>query len=276
MKKILVPYDFSEYSENTLSYGVGLAKELSSELILLNITPFPVITPETGLPAFSYREVMLDTTKELRKVADKIRKEEPLIRHIDCVTEMGDVTETIVEFCKKYSIELVVMGIYQHGSKLMKVLLGSNAVEAAHKIKCPVVIVPPGISYTRPKNIALASDKTQAGTENSALQKAKDLSRLFAAELQVLHVVSEKHHFAPGELVMNNFFEQKEEHQAHKLFIITEKKVSEGLLGMLDNHLIDMILIEPKEHNIFYKLFHESVSKEVAFASPVPVVLIHS
>ena len=275
MKQILIPYDFSENTESVLYYGLGLAKELHANIILLHVMPYPIVTPESGLPAFSYKDLQTDSLKELQAVADKIKTNEPAIESITCYSDMGDVTESIVTYCKKHPIEFVVMGINQHNTKLMKVLMGSNAVETAHKTTCTVIIVPPGTPYKTPKNIAFASNHDQTGRD-PALQKARSISTLFHADFQVLHVVPEDHHFAPAEVVMDNYFEHKTEKQEHKLFIITEKKVSEGLLGMLSNKLIDMIVVEPKEHGIFYKLFHESVSKELAFSSPVPVVLIHA
>lgn len=275
MKKILIPHDFSDNSENTLQYGIELAKELSADIILLHVTPYPVVTPETGLPAFSYKDMQRENLNELNKLGEKIKTGHTFPGKIESFSDMGDITESIVQYCKEHPIEFVVMGIYQHGNKLMKALIGSNAVETSHKTKCTVIVVPPGTTYKRPHTVALASDK-DIQNQDTSLQKAKEITALFNAELQILHVVPENHHFAPSEVVIDNFFEKKEERPPHKLFIITEKKVSEGLLGMLDNKLIDMILIEPKEHNLFYKLFHESVSKELVFASPVPVVLIHS
>ena len=269
MKNILIPYDFSGNSENTLTYGIQLAKEFSANISLLNVIPYPVVTPEIGMPAFSYQEMMRDDLTELQALSVKIKKSEPSIGTINCFCEMGDVTEAIGTHCKRHPVDFVVMGIYHHGNKLMQALMGSNAIDAAHTIKCTVIVVPPGITYKKPTTIAFA--QSQDELKNTSVEKAKSISALFNAELQLIHVVNEHHHFTPAEVNT----ESVGAHQPHKLFVVTDKKVSEGVLGMLDNRLIDMIMIEPQEHNVFYKLFHESVSKEIAFASPVPVVLIH-
>jgi len=271
MKKILIPYDFSENSEKTLNYGVSLAGEIGADIVLFNVTPYPIVTPEIGLPAFSYVDVMDDSLTELRKLADRLKKEIPSIKNVECFSEMGDITESIAEYCKVNPVEFIVMGIYRHGTKLMKALIASNAVETSHKTKCTVIVVPPNISYKRPTIIAFASDENISAKDPS-LEKAKIISELFKAELQILHIVPEGHHFTESEVDSTN----SKEKPPHKLFIVTDKKISESLLGMLDNKLIDMIVIEPKEHSLFYKFFHESVSKELAFSSPVPVVMIHS
>ncbi len=274
MKKIVIPYNFSENSENHLNYGTSLAKELSTGIVLLNVIPYPVVTPEIGLPAFSYQDLKEDNLKELQTIAGRIKKDNSSIQHVECVTDMGDISESIVEYCNNNAVEFVVMGISQHDNKVMKTLMGSNAVETSHKTKCTVIVVPPNTPYKTPRVLAFASENNSDAV-NPSFEKAKSFSTLFGAELQVLHVVNKEHHFGPGEVIADNHFEQTSGHAPHKLVIISEKKVSESLLGMLDNKLIDMILVEPKEHTLFYKLFHESVSTEIAFASPVPVVFIH-
>ena len=276
MKKILIPYDFTENSETPLNYGISLAKELQSEIVLLNVISYPLVTPEVGMPAFSYKEVIADSLKELHKVADKISQTQSGLPKIECFAEMGDITHTLVEYCEKHAVEFIVMGISHQDNKLLKVLMGSNAVETSHKTKCTVIVVPHNFTYKKPKAIALASDHSDVNVSDPSLEKAKAITSMFGAELEILQVVGEKHHFAPSEFVVNHFFENKHEKQPHKLVIVTEKKVSEGILEMLKNNMIDMMIVEPKEHSAIYNLFHESVSKEVAFASPVPVVLMHS
>lgn len=273
MKQVLIPYDFSESADQVLHYGVALAQTLQADIVLLHVMPFPVVTPETGLPAFSYQDMREDSLKELQLVVQKLKQKEPQLGRIDYHTDMGDVSESIVEYCKKYPIDCVVMGIHHHESKFMQSMMGSNAVDTAHKISCTVVIVPPGVSFRQPKMIAMASEPERF---SQALQKAEQFSSALQAQLQVIQVVPEHQHVAPGDVVMNDYFGRAAQKQPPKMVLVTDKKVSEGLLSMLNNELIDMIVLEPKQHGLFYKLFHESVSKEVAFSSPVPVVLIHS
>jgi nucleotide-binding universal stress UspA family protein len=275
MKKILIPHDFTEHSETTLNYGIELAKEIHAEIILLNVISYPIVTSETGMPAFSYKDVIADSLKDLRKLAEKIQLRESSLEKINCFAEMGDTSQIIVEYCEKHPVEFVLMGVYQHSNKLMQVLMGSNAIETSHRTKCTVIVVPPGTVYKKPAVIAFANDQI-TDTANPGLDKAKAITHLFNANLEILKVVGKGHHFAPGEVVVNNYFENKSEKQPHKLVLISEKKVSEELLGMLGNNMIDMMIMEPHEHSLFYNLFHESVSKEVVYASPVPVILMHS
>ncbi|PBQ34226.1 hypothetical protein CNR22_21450 [Sphingobacteriaceae bacterium] len=276
MKKILIPYDFTENSETSLNYGINLAKELHSEIVLVNVISYPLVTPEIGLPAFSYKDVIADSLKELRKLATKIAQNNSHLTKIECFAEMGDITQTLAEYCEKHPIEFIIMGISHQDNKLLKALMGSNALETSRKTRCTVIVVPHAFAYKKPKAIAFASDHSDVNSPDPSLQKAKAISNLFGAELEIIQVVGENHHFAPSEFVVNHFFDKTHEKQEHKLVIVTEKKVSEGLLGMLNNNLVDMMIVEPKEHSVVYNLFHESVSKEVAFASPVPVILMHS
>ena len=49
-----------------------------------------------------------------------------------------------------------------------------------------------------------------------------------------------------------------------------------GILDFVKFHQIDMIIVEPKKHSIFHALFYPSITNELAFKSPVPVLTIHS
>lgn len=275
MKKILVPYDFSESAENTLNYAIGLARDLSASLILMHVTAYPVVSPEVGLSAYTYQDAQEDSLKELKKIVEKIKNEQPFLTKVDYLSEIGDITHEVVSYCKEHLVDFIVMGISGHGNKFMKNVIGSNAVSVSKKVENTAIIVPPKTVYKKPVSIAYACDYTEDNAYDPFLEKAKQTAALFNANLQLLHVVPEGHHFAPTEVVIDNYTEHKLENSPHRLFIITEKKISQGLLGMLENKLIDMILIAPKKHSVFYKLFHESITKEIAFFSPVPVVTIH-
>jgi nucleotide-binding universal stress UspA family protein len=275
MKKILIPHDFTESSENALEYAISLAKDLSGSLILMHVSAYPVVSPEIGLSAYTFQDARGDSLKALNELAEKIKKREPLLQ-VECSSVIGDATTEVVGYTAEHPVDFIVMGIGGHGNKFLKNIIGSVSVSVSKKTTDTVIIVPPGVTYKKPKSMALAYHYDENTDHDPYIEKAKRISSLFNADLQILHVVPEGHHFAPTEVVIDNYTEHKLENSPHRLFIITEKKVSQGLLGMLENKLIDMILVAPKEHNFIYKLFHESITSEIAFFSPVPVMTIHA
>ena len=109
-----------------------------------------------------------------------------------------------------------------------------------------------------------------------SLIKVRNLNKIFDSALSVLHIIPENHLLNEEESYVDNYVETKLATTNHRTYIITENKVSEGIINFIDNHKIDMIIVEPKKHSIFHSLFHASVTNDLAFLSPVPVLTIHN
>ena len=275
MKKVLIPYDFTETSESALNYGIELVKYLSANLVLLHINQVPVMTSEFGLAGYPIAEVFHDNKQAMQKVAEEIRLREPLIPEIEYHCEMGNPSDVIVEFSKAHETDLIVSGIGGHGSSFIKNMVGSTSVEVARQTDCPLIIVPPGASYKKIQNIAYACDYDPHLLDSASLIKVKYMNTLFDATLHVLHVIPENHELSPKESLIDNYVEQNLEHVCHKTYIISENTVADGLLNFLRHHEIDLVIVEPKKHSILHNLFTFSTINAMAFYSPVPVLTIH-
>jgi nucleotide-binding universal stress UspA family protein len=275
MNKILVPCDFSETSENALNYAIELAKYLSCELILLHINQITAVSSEFGMTAYPLSEMASDSKKILHEIADGIKKREPLISNITHYSEIGNATDVIVEYSSKEDVVLTVMGINGHGNKLMKLFFGSTAVNVSRNIEKPVIIVPPAVKYKKIQNIAYACDYDKNIETNLSLIQLKYINALLGADLHVLHVIPQNHELNKQESHVDCYVEQKLENAAHKTFIISDDDVTEGLLEFISNHDIDIIIVEPKKHSFFHNIFYPSITNEIAFFSPLPVLTIH-
>lgn len=275
MKKILIPCDFSEISENALNYAVGIAKYFSSSLVLLHVDQIPVMNSEFGLSAYTLTDTTQNTLVTLKQLAQKIQKTEPTITDIECYSEMGNVTDVIISYCNKLNVDLTVMGISGHGSKFMKNIIGSTSVAVAKHIEMPLIIVPPKVTFKKIKNVAYACEYDENLEQNSSLIQVKYLNTIFDSKLNVLHVLPEAHDLDEKEAEIDDYVEHKLENATHRTFMLTENETSKALLEFVKNHEIDLLIVEPKKHNIFYKIFFPSTTNEVAFFSTVPVLTIH-
>jgi nucleotide-binding universal stress UspA family protein len=275
MNKILVPCDFSETSNNALNYAVELAKNLSADLLLLHVTQLPVMNSEFGLTSFAIPNSNEDNQMSLQKLADEIKKNHPTISKISCHAEIGNTTDLITDYSKNHDVTIAVMGISGHGNKLVKAFLGSTAVTVSKSTNTPLIIVPPDASYKKLKNVAYACDYDEHIESNTSLLQVKALASIIGTSLNVLHVIPENHDLNVKESHIDSYVEHSLEAATHKTFIITDNNVSEGLIEFIENHDIDAIIIEPKKHSFFHNLFYPSITNEIAFYSPVPVITIH-
>ena len=276
MAKLLVPTDFSEASENATNYAIEMANALSAEIVLLHVNQIPVSVSEFGITAYDVSEMKTESLVTLKGLAEKIKKSYPHISKVEYYAEIGNSADVILEYAKNKNFEFVIMGNNGHGSNFIKNIIGSTSVSVSKKIEVPLIIVPPHVKYKKIENLAYASVYDEDIETNTALIKVRDLNLQFNSTLSVLHVIPENHSLNETESFADNFVESKLAKTEHQTYIITENKVSVGILDFVKFHQIDMIIVEPKKHSIFHALFYPSITNELAFKSPVPVLTIHS
>lgn len=274
MKKILVPYDFSESSQYALDYATQLASKFSSSLTLLHVAQIPVIGAEFGFISSSYPLNEKENKVGLTELATKIREDFSSIYEVNTHYEIGNPTDTITEYCNQKGFDLIVMGISGHGNQFMKITFGSTAISVSKQVMTPMLIVPPKCKFNEVHNIAYASDYDKEVERSLAIDRVKQFKNLFQANLQILHVLPEGHELNKTESTIDKFIEQKLYTDKHVTYSISDNNISDALLEFVKEHHSDMIVVEPKEHSIFHQLLLPSITNQVAFFSPVPVLII--
>lgn len=275
MKKIMIPCDFSDSSDNALNYAVEMAKQFSAGLVLLHANQIPVMNPEMGMTPYSLKDANEDSLNALKNLAQKIKLTHPDIGVIDYFSEVGNVEDVVSDFDKKLNIDLIVMGISGHGSSLAKLLIGSSSVSIAKDNETPVLIVPPGITYKKINRMAFACEYDPNLEYGLSLTKVNYFNAVFGSELFLVHVVEKGHELGPQEIEDDNYLERRLGSSPHRTFLLNQSKVSDALLTFIGNNAIDLIVVEPKKHSFFHRLFSESITNELAFKSPVPLLTIH-
>src|SRR5437868_108754 len=128
LRRILVPTDFSKWSQNALTYGAAFAEKFGAELILLHVVQdIALFIPEAVLavPAVTppvEQFVAAARTALGRAVAD-LKVPGVTVRHD--VAE-GVPFEEIIRFARAENIDLIVMGTHGH-TGLVHMLMGSVA-----------------------------------------------------------------------------------------------------------------------------------------------------
>jgi nucleotide-binding universal stress UspA family protein len=132
IKRILAPTDFSELSANGVRYAFQLAKELGSELVIMNIVPLD----ESNFA--SKREIDQHKLELDEFLVDRDVNPDLNLRKL---VEPGVPSGTIISFAERENCDLIVMS--SHGrSGLSRVLVGSVTEQILRKSPCPVLVVP--------------------------------------------------------------------------------------------------------------------------------------
>ncbi|HNQ46178.1 MAG TPA: universal stress protein [Syntrophorhabdus sp.] len=141
-KKILCPVDFSEFTDEILSYAEIIAKRFDSELHLIHVIPnLSYFTPyESFLTPENLVAIERNIEGEVGKDFDKITKK--LDFPFKRIIKTGVTSVEIIDYIKQQGIDLVVMGT--HGrSGIEHILIGSVAEKVVRKSPCPVLTVRP-------------------------------------------------------------------------------------------------------------------------------------
>jgi universal stress protein A len=142
LKRILVPTDFSDPSEEALKTAMAFGKTFGATLDLVHVAveiayPLPPPIDLTSLP--------IDIGPALERAAEGLAVEEARVRDagIQCesATLVGRADQEIVERARSTAADLIVMGT--HGrSGLAHAILGSNTARVVQHAPCPVLIIP--------------------------------------------------------------------------------------------------------------------------------------
>ncbi len=138
-KKILIATDGSEYTKNSIDYGVELAKNTEAKLhaiYVIDTAAFASIPMDAAWESM-YELLKQEGDEATKYVADKAEAEGLTVERL---TVEGHPAEEITKFAEKNSIDLIVMGTLGK-SGLDRFLLGSVAEKVVRTSKIPVLVV---------------------------------------------------------------------------------------------------------------------------------------
>ncbi len=159
IRKILIPYDFSETAALALEHGVFMAKLNRAEIILLHIIETVTFTSAIA-HAFTSKndfesKVEESAIEKLQEIAADIHHKSGIKVHVKA--EVGRIYKKIVEVATEDNIDLVLMGT--HGvSGFQEFFMGSNAFRVVSDAPCPVITVQTHAKKIGFKDIVLPID----------------------------------------------------------------------------------------------------------------------
>lgn len=276
MKTILVPTDFSETAKNATLYALHLGNQLkATKLILYNACEEPMPTDMNMGPInFIGVDATIEASKiALQKFENKVIAECPTQMEIVRKSEYTFLSNDINELTASLGADLIVMGV-TGGGKLQETLVGSNAVHAARHSVIPVIIIPPGAKFSPIEQILLACDFKKV-VETTPVVPIKEILDATHAKLFILNIDHNQKDFdaeTPFESLMLNEFFHAYDPQYH---FSQNPDFIEGVNEYALKESVDLIITIPKKHGLLDGLFSRNHTKELAFHSHVPLMMVH-
>jgi nucleotide-binding universal stress UspA family protein len=273
MKSIVVPTDFSASSINAVNYAADLALITECNLSVLHVCVIPVAIGEP-LPIVSADELIADAEKQMADLKTDLDTRMKGKISVNTEVRQGGIMSEIYNYCHSVNPWLVVMGAEKAGA-FERLFLGGRTTDALQNLQWPLIIVPAEATFHTIHRIGLACDLRDV-EKTIPVKQIEELVNEFKAELYVLHVST-----TPGEQFTNGNIDETDllrkllDHLDPKYKIINDTNVEEGLDQFAQRHHVDLLIVIPKKHSIFQRIFHKSQSKEIVLASHLPLLAIH-
>jgi len=249
IKRILIPYDFSETAALSLEHAVFMAKLLKADIYLLHILESVSFTSALGA-AFGNVDKKLESESNTK--LDEIGKQIHMNNGITVksITEVGRIYRKIVDVAKRENIDIIIMGT--HGvSGYKKFNVGTNTSKVVEEAGCPVISVQTHSKKIGFKKIVLPIDNSPQSRQKVSYALAvarsygshiciaglinfgnEDNKRMFKLKVDQVeewllqHGVSVEKKFVEGDNLAKMTMQAAEEWDADLIVIMTEQEPS--------------------------------------------------
>lgn len=140
ISQVLVPIDFSEPSEEILTYAKRLAALYDAELLLLFVAEEHIVPHfiDTGIPTFTVFKMEEEMMERAKVALQQMNKRTPgLLCETRYEVRTGQAAHTILTYAKEQGVDLIVMATRGLSGRTHG-LLGSVANHVVRAAPCPV------------------------------------------------------------------------------------------------------------------------------------------
>ncbi|MEM6514799.1 MAG: universal stress protein [Bacteroidota bacterium] len=273
MDKIIVPIDFSEYSEYALEAAAILAKTYNSEIIalhMLNLDPDSLTQSESQQNeqmGFFYKMAKERFEEFLER--DYLNGVEitPMVKHYKVFSELSEVAEN-------HSADLIIMG--SHGaSGISEIFVGSNTEKVVRHSKTPVLVIKQKPELLNFDTVIFATNFEEENI--SAYIKARQLFNKFNSKVHLLHVNVPGQNFRSSTEIEKraaNFLRKADGNtdKINEIDYVADYSVENGILNFANLVGANLIAMPTHGRKGLAHFFSGSISEDVANHSQIPVM----
>ncbi|MFV8225077.1 universal stress protein [Christiangramia aquimixticola] len=273
MKTILVPVDFSEYSEYALEVAASIAKKQKAEVVAVHMIGIPdsYLTRDEKQEIFNAIYYMEITRKRFKKF---LRKD--YLEDIDVTEAVKShiIFSEINKVAEEYGADLVIMG--SHGaSGIKEALIGSNTEKVIRTSNIPVLVIKERIKDFKIEKAVFVTefDKETA----NAYRAAKKFFKVFGVEPEILFINIPEKFMNSGEMHRKAYDFQidqgkNKENYLDKVVFYNDYTAEKGVYNYCKEANIDTISIPTHGRKPIGHFFFGSMGEDIANHAKIPVI----
>jgi nucleotide-binding universal stress UspA family protein len=275
MKKILLPTDFSETSDNAFIYALEMARILNAELVLLHTFDLP-ITDSQAIPVsfgLIYETIELKNFDHFKEHLPKLR-ELAAQRNLDNIDMKhilmdGDLISNIKKVVTQENIDFVVMGT-KGTSGWSEVFFGTNTGSVIEGVSVPVLCVPLEATFVKIESIAFTTRYRKK--DIVALNKVLIIAKKLHAKVKCLYVKTSDSDVTQDEMKR---WESHFEEEPIQFFVLPSDHVEQTIEDFLIDQGIDVLAMLTYKRNFFVALFSHTLTQKLSFHLRTPILVMH-
>jgi nucleotide-binding universal stress UspA family protein len=270
MKTILVPVDFTKFSENAVRFAGYFAKKKGMTIKLLHI----IVESNNNLLPFIESKDKKNYMPELKETAEKQLSnyaEQLIPKKIEKTYKVISTKKSITDEILAENCDLIVMGRRRSENK-EAFWVGSHAEKIVRFASPPVITVSEFPEDYKIRNIAFASDFKETKTK-PVIQRMFDLANIFDAELNLVYVQLNRDFINTDSSKdkINTFMEDLNL-QSQNLNIYVSDLPEEGITRYVEENPTDLLCMCTHGRTGLAHFFRQSVAENISAYSTVPVL----
>lgn len=277
---ILLATDYSQEVMNAERYAMQFALNTDSNITLLHVyeEPFVSLLSETDIPG-KLLKLKKKELKKLKNHSDQLLKALNLTKQehsCNCVVRNGIAGTQILDEAKKLYYDIIVVGT--HGASGYKEsFFGTHTWKVIKNSHIPVLAIPQDALFKGIKKMVFATEFREG--EIPIIQYLSHLSKLFGAELTILHVINYTISKSFEKLLTDEFLNEiKSQTNNNRLTIqiIKNENLTEGLNNYCLSNEVDWLIMSPEKKFLFEKIFSPNFNavKKMTFQTQLPLFVV--
>lgn len=271
MEKIIIPVDFSDVSTNAFMFGHRMATDIEAVVKALHVyLPTSKELYESTVVEVDFMEMRRSQLENFVSKFDKDWAGDIMTTSIiDGEFRTGFPGEEILDSIEDNAAEMIVMGTTGDSGAIKK-WFGSVSTKIMNESPCPVLLVPENAGYKGINNIMYAFDDIDL--DKVLLDQLVQFSLKFDATLHLVHV-DDVESTDPGYYLKELLSEKYPENKI-KICSLYNEDVTEALEEYSKANSIDLIAMGTKNRSFFDRIFHKSVTREMALHTELPLLIL--
>ena len=268
MATVIVVTNFSASSRNALEYACLFLHNATSRVLLLNIFSFPASFTNEGLAVAALSETMANDEKRLQREYEWVRENHPHI-NIDTEIRSGNFFDELTNVAAEEDAKLIIMGATGNYTDLLS--WDINVVNSFVDLPIPVLVVPAHVHYNPIQKMAFACNYYRKELQ-LPLRMIRKLVTFTHAQLFIIHVQSPQETITEAGLRNKEMLQQSLADLSPVYYEPEFSNVIVAIDRFVKGENIDLLLVIPTRHGIWYNIFQRSHTKWLVYLNEITVL----